>query len=105
MASSISILTGPQPLSVDEQCKDRVKELSDILSLACGQLGHMNPDWYAKFCDSSKHLLKFGRDNIHDETRRTLPKTNERDRRNQPLPANVIGRHFGTFTRHDQTRQ
>jgi len=37
-------------------------------------------------------------DNLHDETCRMLPKMNEHDRRNQPLPENIIGRHFGTFT-------
>jgi len=40
-----------------------------------------------------------------DETRRTLPKTNERDRRNQSLPNNVTGRHLGTFTRRSYLEQ
>jgi len=44
----------------------------------------MNPDWHTKFRDSGARLFKFVKDNIRDETRRTLPKTNERDRRNQP---------------------
>ena len=47
ISSSISVVTGPQPLSFDEQYKDTVKELSDILTLARGQLGQMDPDWYA----------------------------------------------------------
>ena len=63
----------------------------------------MDPTWYAKFCESGNRLFKFMGDNIRDETRRTLPKTNERNRRKQPLPGNIIGRHFGTFTRRDYT--
>jgi hypothetical protein len=50
-------------------------------------------------------LFKFVKDNIRDETRRTLPKTNERDRRNQPLPENITGRQFGTFTRRNHAEQ
>ena len=66
---------------------------------------HMNPDWFEKFVEKSNSLFKFAMDNIRDENRRTLPKTNERNQHNQPLPANIIGHHFGTFKGHDYTRQ
>ena len=48
----------------------------------------MDPGWHAKFCERGTRVFKFVKDNIHDETHRTLPKTNERDQRNQPLPQN-----------------
>ena len=73
----------------------------DGLALFRSQIGHMDPVWYEKHCKISEPYFKFLRDNIRDETRRTLPKTNERDRCNQPLPGNVIGRHFGTFMHHE----
>jgi hypothetical protein len=65
----------------------------------------MNPDWYAKFCDSGTRFFKFVEDNICDKTCRTLPKMNERNQHNQPLLNNVIGHCFGTFTRSNYPEQ
>jgi len=75
------------------------------LDLLHSQRSHLNLDWLDKFNESKNRLVKFVSDNIRDETRRTLPKTHERDQRNQPLPANVIGRHFGTFRCNEYTTQ
>jgi hypothetical protein len=77
--SSISVLTVVQPLSFEEQCENTEKQLLMVLALFRSQLPHMTPEWYAKFCDSADSLFKFVDDTIRDETRRTLPKTNERD--------------------------
>lgn len=103
--SSIYVLTVLQPLTFEERVKNTEKDFMDALALFRSQIGHMNPAWYEKICNIGEPLFKFLRDNVRDETRRTLPKTNERDRRNQPLPGNVIGRHFGTFTRREYTGQ
>jgi hypothetical protein len=105
IASSISVLTVAQPPSLDERFKDTRRQLFAAIDLLDSQHAQMNPDWYAKFCDSGTRFFKFVEDNIRDETRRTLPKTNEHDRRNQPLPNNVIGRRFGTFTRSNYPEQ
>ena len=72
-------------------------ELQWGMDLLRSQPSPLDADWLARFREESKRHRKYAADNHHDETRRTLPKTNERDRRNQPVPANVIGRHFGTF--------
>ena len=66
---------------------------------------HMNPDWFENFIENGKNLVKFAKDNIRDENRCMLPRTNECDQHNQPLLANIIGCHFRTFKRHDYTRQ
>jgi hypothetical protein len=87
------------------RCEITEKRIEKTLALFRSQKGNMSADWYARFCASSDPQFKFMDDNTRDETRRTLPKTNERDRHNQPLPANIIGRHFGTSTRHDHTAQ
>jgi len=87
-----------QPLSFDEEVKDTLRQISDARDLYNSQVPHMDPAWHTKFCASGAQLFKFVKDNLHDETCRTLPKTNEHDRRNQPLPENIIGCHFGTFT-------
>ena len=69
------------------------------------QLGHMDSEWYKRIRDKGEPLFKITRDNMRDENWRTLPKTNECDRRNQPLPGNVIGCHVGTFKRHEYNGQ
>jgi len=94
-----------QPLSLGEHMEYTEKKILDTLALFRSQKAHMNLDWYARFCDYSNHLFKFVDDNIRDETRRTLPKTNEHDRRNQPLPQNTMGRHFGTFAHQEYSGQ
>jgi len=104
-SNSISLLTIAQPLSVDEKFKHLHQSLSNALTLLEGQQPQMDPGWLDKFSDSFARGFKFVEDNIRDETRRTLPKTNERDRRNQPLPQNIMGRHFGTFARQGQSGQ
>jgi hypothetical protein len=103
--TSIAVLTVTQPPSADELLEDLEKRASQVVNMLRGQRPHLNLDWLEKVRDSASRLFKLMDDNIRDETRRTLPKTNERDRRNQPLPANIIGRHFGTFTRHNSTGQ
>jgi len=90
---------------MDEERKIVENDLFLAVDLLHSQPSDINPVWFAKFRERGNHLFKFVKDNIRDETRHTLPKTNERDRHNQPLPANVIGRHFGTFRRHDYTAQ
>ena len=90
---------------MEEQYKKRINVAVRLLALLHGQLSHPTSDWLAKFDKESNRLYKFVNDNFRDKTRRTLPKTNERNRRNQPLPANVIGRHFGTLGRNDYTAQ
>ena len=40
----------------------------------------MDPAWHAKFLDNGARLFKFVKDNICDETCRTLPKTNPSQR-------------------------
>jgi len=97
--SSIPVLKVAQPLSLDQEFDEALQLLSDATALLKSQRAQMNRDWLAKHHESGTRYFKFVKDNIQDETRRMLPKTNERDRRNQPLPNNVIGRHFGTFTR------
>ncbi len=79
--------------------------LLDALDLLRSQQSHLNSDWLTKFHDSSNQQIKFVSDNIRDKTCRTLPKTNEQDRHNQPLPANVIGCHFGSFEHNDYAVQ
>ena len=88
---------------MDKERKIMENDLFLAVDLLRSQPTDMNPLWFAKFRERSRNLVKFVKDNISDETRRTLPKTNERDRRNQPLPSNVIGRHFGGFIRHEYT--
>jgi len=100
-SNSISLLTVAQPLSFDEEVEDTLQQISDAKALYNSQVPHMDPAWHAKFRDSATQLFRFVKDNLHDETCRMLPKTNECDRRNQPLPENIIGRHFGTFTRRE----
>jgi len=102
---AISVLMVTQPLSLAEHMEGTEKNLEDALALFRSQKAHMNLDWYARFCALSNHLFKFVDDNIRDETCRTLLKTNERDRCNQPLPQNIMGRHFGTFTRQEYSKQ
>ena len=101
----ISVLTVTQPLSLDEQYDNIEKGALRLLALIRSQRSHRTPEWLEKFNKESHRLYKFVDDNFRDETRRTLPKTNERDRRNQPLPANVIGRRFGTLSHDVYTAQ
>lgn len=103
--SSVSVLTVTQPLSIEEQFDKSEERLLTALALLRSQRAYLNTAWHAKYCASGECFFKFVDDNVRDETRHTLPKTNERDRRNRPLPGNVIGRHFGTFTLHDNPRQ
>ena len=88
---------------MDEEHKIMENDLFLAADLLRSQLTDMNPLWFAKFCEWSRNLVKFVKDNISDETCRTLPKTNECDWHNQPLPSNVIGCHFGGFIRHEYT--
>jgi hypothetical protein len=104
-SNSISLLIVPQPLSFEENVENTHQLILDTLALFNSQRAQMNPDWHAKFLDNGARLFKFVKDNIRDETRHTLPKTNERDRCNQPLPENIIGRQFGTFTRRNHAGQ
>ena len=103
--SSISVLTVAQPLSLEEESENQKKVLRFAIAMLESQPSPMNPMWHAKFSEEFGRFEKYVVDNMCDETRRTLPKTNERDRRNQPLPANIIGRHFGTSKRHGYTGQ
>ena len=103
--SSIPVLKVAKPLSLDQEFDESLQLLSDATALLKSQRAQMNRDWHAKYRENSIRWSKFVKDNIQDETRHTLPKTNERDRRNQPLPSNLIGRHFGTFTRHKDPEQ
>ena len=88
---------------MEEEHKIMENDLFLAVDLLRSQPTDMNPLWFTKFRERSSNLVKFVKDNIRDETRRTLPKTNERDRRSQPLPANVIGRRFSGFIRHEYT--
>lgn len=103
--SSVSVLTVTQPLSIEEQFDKSEERLLTALALLRSQRPYLNAAWHAKYCASGERFFKFVDDNVRDGTRRTLPKTNERDRRNQPVPGNVIGRHFGTFTPHGNHKQ
>jgi hypothetical protein len=76
LPSSISVLTVAQPPSLDEQFKDTCQQLFVVIDLLDSQHAHMNPDWYAKFCDSGTRFFKFVEDNICDETCRMLLKMN-----------------------------
>ena len=104
-SNSISLLTITQPLSFDEKDKHIHQSLLNALALFESQQPQMDPGWRDKFSESFARGFKFVEDNIRDETRRTLAKTNERDRRNQPLLQNIIGRHFGTFARQKHSEQ
>ena len=66
---------------------------------------HMNPDWFKNFIENGNNLIKFARDNTHDENHHMFPKTNQCNQCNQPLLANIIGHHFRTFKQHDYTGQ
>ena len=88
---------------MDEERKIMENDLFLAVDLLCSQLTDMNPLWFAKFREWSRNLVKFVKDNISDETHCTLLKTNEHNWRNQPLPSNVIGCHFGGFIRHEYT--
>ena len=65
----------------------------------------MDPKWYKRICDTGEPLFKIMRDNMRDKNCCTLPKTNECDQCNQPLPGNVIGCHVGTFKHHEHNGQ
>ena len=95
-SNPISLLIITQPLSRDERVDNIEKELLDGLTLFRSQCRQADPGWLDTFEAQSSRYRKYVRDNIRNETRRTLPKTNERDRRNQPRPENIIGYHFGT---------
>ena len=90
---------------MDKEHKSMENNLFLAVNLLHSQLSNMNPVWFAKFCERGNHLIKFVKDNICDKTCHTLLKTNECNQHNQPIPANVIGRHFGGFTCHDYTTQ
>ena len=94
-----------QPLSFEEEIEDSRQSISALQTVFEAQLPQMDPAWLAHFREVCARAFKYAKDNIRDETRRTLPKTNERDRRNQPLPQHVIGRQFGTFVRQGHSRQ
>ena len=95
--SSIPVLKIAQPLSLDQEFDKSQQLLLDALALLNSQQAQMNPDWHAKFRESGTQLFNFIQDNIKDENHRTLLKTNDRGRHNEPLLNNVIGRYFGTF--------
>ncbi len=101
--SSIPDLTVTQPPSLDEEYEDIENGALRLLDLIHSQQPHPNPDWLAKFCENSNCLYKYVDDNFRNKTHHTLPKTNEHDQCNQPLPANVIGCHFRTLRCHDHT--
>ena len=69
-----SLLIVPQHLLFAEYKKTE-QDLLDALAMFHSQMGHMNPEWYAKVHDKGEHLFKFMRDNICDENCCTLPKT------------------------------
>lgn len=88
-----------QPLSWEEDREHKRQVLYRAIEMLDNQPPPVTPDWDAKYTEELSRFEKYVMDNTRDETRRTLPKTNERDR-NQPNPANIIGRHFGIIKRH-----
>jgi hypothetical protein len=73
--NSITLLTVAQALSFDEEVEAASQILLDALALLDSKLPHMDPAWFAEFCEAGEPLFNFVKEHNRNETRRTLPKT------------------------------
>ena len=81
----------PQPLSRQELIEAFRANLEESRRTFEIQAPQASIQWLENVQAQFKSGFKCMKDNVRDANRRTCPKTNETDRRNQPLPRNVIG--------------
>ena len=92
----------PQPLSPQERLDALKADLLEAYEFIASQTSQPSLRWIDNMEKQFKSGIKCVKDNIRDANRRTCPKTNERDRRRQPLPGNVIGHLY--FDKEDRPR-
>jgi hypothetical protein len=81
----------PQPLSRQERIKALFEQLEEGRQLLEDHELQASLQWIDNFEAQLKPFTKLVQDNHRHANRRTCPKTNEKNRRRQPLPRNVIG--------------
>lgn len=81
----------PQPLSRQEILENFVADLVEARDFIESEAPQSSLQWLINMHEQFRPGFKCVKDNKRHANRRTLPKTNETDRRGQPLPRNVIG--------------
>ena len=81
----------PQPLSRRERIEAFKANLLETYEYYNTQADQASIQWIDNMDAQFKSGFKCVKDNKRHMNRRTCPKTNETDRRGQPLPRNVIG--------------
>ena len=81
----------PQPLTQQELTEAFIANIYETLEYYTSQVDHVSIQWIHNMDTQFKPGFKCVKDNKRHMNRRTIPKTNETDRRGQPLPSNVMG--------------
>ena len=90
-SSMLYYLIVPQPQTREEIWYDVRMRLEDSIKLWDSQRHMGSIQWLTNFQEQFRAGFKCTSDNLSHASRRTCPKTNETDRRGQPLPRNVMG--------------
>ena len=81
----------PQPLSRQERFAILKANAVKLVNLIESQEHQASLQWLDNMEEKCKPAFKCMEDNLRHANRRTCPKTNETDRRRQPLARNVTG--------------
>ena len=81
----------PQPLSQQECLEAFLAQFDKVRKFIASEAPQSSQEWFNNMKEQFKHGFKWVDDNMRHANRRTCPKTNEKDRKRQPLPRNVTG--------------
>ena len=79
----------PQPLSQQECLEAFLVQFDKVCKFIASEAPQSSQEWFNNMKEQFKHGFKWVDDNMRHANRRTCPKTNEKDRKRQPLPRNV----------------